>query len=132
MVCPSTLGLSELPGGWVLGSISFLEVNVEACQVQRGEGTISLGGWAAAEGGGRGHPHLCGLPAVCPALCLRTWLHPGPPRASFVTVYAGSGCSFSLPFSHKGVGAALPLYHCTAAHGGVKSSSAGGLVGSWP
>lgn len=56
---------------------------MEACQVQRGEGTIShlcLGGWgvglagdmAAAAEGGRGWPfHLCGLMAVCPALCLR-------------------------------------------------------------
>lgn len=54
MVCPSTLRLSELSGGWVLGSVSFLEVTVAAGQVQRGEGTVSLlclGVWGAGLAG---------------------------------------------------------------------------------
>lgn len=79
VVCPSILWLQGLSGGWVLGSVSLPEVTVEACQVQRGKGTISLlclGGWgvaqagdvAASEEGGRGRCHLrgwqrCDLPS---------------------------------------------------------------------
>lgn len=129
MVCPSTLGLSELSGGWVLGSVSFLEVTVEACQVQRGEGTVSLlclGGWGVGLAGDApqqrkvggalpiwvgGQP--CALPSDRGNMAL-LWA-PGPPLASFVPVCAGYGCSLFLPFSHRGVGAALPLYHRTAA-----------------
>lgn len=128
MVGPSTLGLSGLSGGWVLGSVSFLEVTVEACQVQRGEGTVSLlclAGWGAGlageapqrrKVGGALAIWVAGSRVPCP-LTEETWLYSGlrVPLWPALSPCAGYGCSLFLPFSHRGVGAALPLYHRTAA-----------------
>lgn len=117
---------------------------MEACQVQRGEGTIShlcLGGWgvglagdmAAAAEGGRGRSIGVGVP--CPLRECGSTLGPRPPGplvpASSLRVRDMGVHSF-CPSVTKG---SEHLCLCTTAQQlteAVKSSSAGGPVGSCP
>lgn len=144
MVCPSTLRLSELSGGWVLGSVSFLEVTVAAGQVQRGEGTVSLlclGVWGAGLAGDAPPRRKVGgaLPiwwagsrVPCPLTGNMALLWaPGPPLASSVPVCAGMG-AHSVPVSHRGWSSSAFVPPHSSFTEAVMSLPAVGPVGSWP